>query len=108
MSRRHWLSITKDELEWQTFRAGGKGGQGQNKTDSGVRVIHAASGARGEARDSRSQLRNKRAALRRLTEDPMFKVWLNRMAFGADTTDYSTSPENLKIEYKRDGRWREL
>ena len=42
------FSVTRDDFTIQTFRAGGKGGQKQNKTDSGVRCIHNASGAVGE------------------------------------------------------------
>lgn len=68
------FSITKKDLEIQTFRAGGKGGQNQNKRDSGVRVIHKASGARGESREHRGQLENKRAAFRRMTETKEFKT----------------------------------
>ena len=49
-----------------TFRAGGKGGQHQNVTDSGVRLRHLPSGVVVTAREERSQHRNKRTALRRL------------------------------------------
>lgn len=56
------FSVTLADCDMQTFRAGGKGGQNQNKRDTGVRIIHRASGARGEARDERSQLQNKRLA----------------------------------------------
>src|SRR5262245_3261330 len=33
------FSVTKEDCDWQTFRAGGKGGQRQNKTEIGVRCI---------------------------------------------------------------------
>jgi protein subunit release factor B len=62
MARELVLSVTLKDCEVQTFRAGGKGGQNQNKRDTGVRIIHHPSGARGEARDERSQLQNKRLA----------------------------------------------
>lgn len=74
-SRELVLRVTIKDCEVQTFRAGGKGGQHQNKTDSGVRVLHPPSGARGECRDERSQLRNKRVAFRRMAESPEFKQW---------------------------------
>lgn len=72
--RRKVLSVTAADCEMQTFRAGGKGGQNQNKRDTGVRYIHHPSGARGEARDERSQLQNRRLAFRRLVESPAFQL----------------------------------
>lgn len=74
-SRRLLFSITKKDFEVQTFRSGGKGGQHQNTTDSGVRIIHPASGARGESREHREQGRNKQAAFKRLVESREFKAW---------------------------------
>lgn len=35
MSRQLLFSVTRDDCDWQTFRAGGKGGQNQNKVSSG-------------------------------------------------------------------------
>ncbi|WP_419162240.1 peptide chain release factor-like protein [Candidatus Palauibacter sp.] len=50
----------------ETFRAGGPGGQHQNKTESGVRLTHHPSGIVVTARESRSQHRNRARALARL------------------------------------------
>jgi peptide chain release factor 2 len=50
----------------ETFRSGGPGGQHQNVTESGVRLVHLPSGLRVSARDERSQHRNRALALRRL------------------------------------------
>ena len=52
----------------ETFRSGGPGGQHQNTTESGVRLVHEPTGERVEARDERSQHRNKKLALARLRE----------------------------------------
>jgi protein subunit release factor A len=49
-----------------TFRAGGKGGQHQNVTESGVRLVHLPTGVRATARNERSQHRNKSLAIERL------------------------------------------
>lgn len=107
------FSITKKDFEVQTFRAGGKGGQHQNKTDSGVRIIHNESGARGECRNHRHQFMNKREALKRLTDSKEFKLWLNRKSLEViegkrleEKVEDMMSPENLKLEVKDDkNRW---
>jgi peptide chain release factor 2 len=54
------------ECRVETFRAGGKGGQHQNRTESGVRLVHLPTGVRATARNERSQHRNKTLALARL------------------------------------------
>ena len=45
--------IKPEDLERETFRSGGPGGQHQNKTQSGVRLIHP-SGVRAESRTERT------------------------------------------------------
>ena len=62
------------ECDVETFRAGGPGGQHQNKTETGVRLRHRPSGIVVTARRSRSQYRNRVAALaelRRRLEEAM-------------------------------------
>lgn len=70
------LTITKKDFIRQTFRSGGKGGQKQNKVESGVRLIHEPSGARGEGREFRDQPKNERAAFERLVATKAFQTWL--------------------------------
>lgn len=61
---------TDDELlaqcDVEVFRASGPGGQSVNTADSAVRLRHRPSGVTVVARRERSQLLNKRAALKRL------------------------------------------
>src|SRR5437773_6658994 len=57
------IEIRPDELERQTFRSGGPGGQHQNKTESGVRYIHKPTGVAAESRTERSQHKNDANAL---------------------------------------------
>ena len=104
MSKKLAFSVTIKDCEVQTFRSGGPGGQNQNKVNSGVRVIHHPSGARGESRDSRDQLANKRSAFRKMAESSKFKVWTNRQLFFNGETpeervEKDMKPENLRIEY---------
>ncbi|WP_419937251.1 peptide chain release factor-like protein [Candidatus Palauibacter sp.] len=54
------------ECSVETFRAGGPGGQHQNKTESAVRLTHRPTGIVVTARESRSQYRNRSRALGRL------------------------------------------
>jgi len=49
------IDIKAEDVERQTFRSGGPGGQHQNKTESGVRLIHHPSGVVAESRSERSQ-----------------------------------------------------
>ena len=101
------FSITAKDLEVQVFRAGGKGGQKQNKTSSAVRIIHRASGAVGEARDERSQHQNKKLAFQRMVASPAFQSWLKVTAAAVmqgyrnieHKVDEAMKEENLKFEY---------
>lgn len=56
------------ECRVETFRAGGPGGQHQNTSETGVRLVHLPTGVRAVARDARSQHRNRKLALERLRE----------------------------------------
>lgn len=97
------LSLTSKDFTWQTFRSGGKGGQHQNKTESGVRCIHEPSGARGESREHKSQHANKKAAFVRCASHPDMTKWLKLQTLRI-TTDIDQRvadqmrPENLLIE----------
>src|SRR5204862_3567374 len=60
------IDIKPDDLERQTFRSGGPGGQHQNKTESGVRFIHKPTGIAAESRTERSQHKNADNAMKLL------------------------------------------
>lgn len=104
------FSVTLADCDFQTFSAGGPGGQHQNTSNTAVRIVHKDSGARGESRQERSQLQNKKLAWKRMTEDPKFKIWVNRKVWHSGKSPEQKVkedmiPDNLKVEIKDDGKW---
>jgi len=107
MNKQLLFSVTKKDLRIDTFRSGGKGGQNQNKRDTGVRITHLESGAVGESREERSQEQNKHRAFRRMVETEKFQKWIKiKAAFTSHMirevnkkVDEWMKDEYLKMEY---------
>lgn len=109
MTRELVLSVTPADCELQTFSAGGPGGQNQNRRSTGVRWIHHPSGARGESREERSQLQNKKRAWRRMSESKEFKAWV-RFTLSRDDhlkaeVEREMFPNKIKVETQQNGQW---
>lgn len=119
------LSITIHDCRVDVFRSGGKGGQHQNTSDTGVRIVHEPSGAVGESREQRSQLQNKKAAFMRMAKHPKMTLWINKQLcrdvdvnrgyvwkFEGGRWVPNDAPEfpkgTLKVEVYQGGRWLEV
>lgn len=75
MPKRLLFSVGMKDFRMQTFSVGGHGGSGKDTSNSGVRLIHDASGAVGEGREHRSNTRNRRSAFEKLIATKKFRDW---------------------------------
>jgi peptide chain release factor 1 len=57
------IEVKPDDLKWEFFRSGGKGGQNVNKVSTAVRLIHIPTGTIVECQEERFQGKNREKAL---------------------------------------------
>ena len=88
------VEINPSDLDWDTFRASGAGGQHVNKTESAVRVRHLPSGVVVECQEQRSQHKNREKALKMLKSE-LYKLEIEKR----NAAKAEIEGDKMKIEW---------
>ncbi|MDD5427970.1 MAG: peptide chain release factor 2 [Candidatus Omnitrophica bacterium] len=109
------LDIKEADLKIDTYRAGGKGGQHVNKTDSAVRITHIPTGIVVQCQNERSQLKNRSTAMKILKAKLYERERMKKMkeqesaydskkeiAWGSQIRSYVLHPYSMVKDHRTD------
>ncbi len=109
------IEINADDLQVDTYRASGAGGQHVNKTDSAVRITHRPSGIVVQCQNERSQTANRLTAMKMLTSKLVEKAERERreeiakergeamdVGWGSQIRSYVLNPYTMVKDHRTD------